>query len=673
MKLIIVESPTKSRTLKGFLGKGYEVLSSFGHIRDLPKGKLGVDVEHDFNPEYVIPTKARKTVTALKKAAKKADEVILATDEDREGEAIAFHLKEILSLKNPQRIVFHEITKGAIQEALKNPRFIDENLVLSQQARRILDRLVGYNLSPFLWKKVAKRLSAGRVQSVAVRLVAKREKEIKAFIPQEYWDLTATLLTKSKEEFQAQLSKKNGESIEKLAIKNKEESDAVLKELEGASYSVESIERKETKRNPLPPFTTSTLQQASWQRFHYSARFTMQLAQHLYETGLITYHRTDSVNLSMEALRGAKEFIEAAYGKQYWAGERRYKTKSKGAQEAHEAIRPASPKKTSESLKGLKPQELRLYDLVWRRFMASQMVPALIDATSIDVKAGTYTFRANGQILRFDGFLKVYSLKFDEATLPVLKEGDNLSLKQLTPDQHFTLPPPRYNEASLVKALESYGVGRPSTYAPILSLIQARNYVSKDEQKRFVLTELGEAVDNILTEHFPNIVDVEFTAEMENDLDEVAEGKKEWVPMLREFYFPFEKNLKKKYEEVEKKPVVLEATDKLCPQCGSPVIMRFGRFGKFYACSTFPKCKYTESLEKQDLGFPCPLCKEGKVTTKRTKTKRIFYGCNKYPACTFALWQKPTGELCKACQAPIVEGPKKRIMCSNAQCSTRVL
>ncbi|MDO8470658.1 MAG: type I DNA topoisomerase, partial [bacterium] len=532
MKLIIVESPTKSVTIGKFLGKGYVVRSSFGHIRDLPKGKLGVDVEHDFSPEYVIPTKARKTVTALKKEAKKAEAVILATDEDREGEAIAFHLKEILSLKNPQRIVFHEITKKAIEEALQHPRSIDDNLVQAQQARRILDRLVGYKLSPFLWKKVAKRLSAGRVQSVAVRLVAQREKEIKAFIPQEYWNIVATLFTEKKEEFQAELSKKDGVAIEKLSIKNKQESDKILKELEGASYEVVAVERKETKRNPLPPFTTSTLQQASWQRFHYSARFTMQLAQHLYETGLITYHRTDSMNLSAEALLGAKEFIEGSYGTQYWAGERRYKTKSKGAQEAHEAIRPASPGKTSDSLKGLKPQELRLYDLIWRRFTASQMVPALIDANSIDVQANAYTFRANGQILRFDGFLKVYSLKFDEALLPILKEQDPLSLKQLTPEQHFTLPPPRYNEASLVKALESHGVGRPSTYAPILSLIQARNYVAKDEQKRFVLTELGEAVDNILVEHFPVIVDVEFTAGMENDLDEVAEGKKEWVPML---------------------------------------------------------------------------------------------------------------------------------------------
>ncbi|MBI2452986.1 MAG: type I DNA topoisomerase, partial [Parcubacteria group bacterium] len=443
MKLIIVESPTKSRTIKSFLGKKYEVLSSFGHIRDLPKGKLGIDVEHDFAPTYVIPTKARKVVKSLKASAQKADEIILATDEDREGEAIAFHLKEVLDLKDPKRIVFHEITKSALQESLEHPRAIDANLVNAQLARRVLDRLVGYKLSPFLWKKVARGLSAGRVQSVALRLVADREQEIRDFKQEEYWTVVATLLQSKTAEFDALLFRQDGEVISKLGIKTKEEADTILKNLEGAVYIVESVEAKETKRNPLPPFTTSTLQQACWQRLRFSAKQTMRLAQQLYETGLITYHRTDSLNLSSQSVAAAESTITKLFGKEY--GQRRvFKTKSKGAQEAHEAIRPTDPEKTPE-VTPLKEAGLKkLYDLIWKRFLASQMAPAVFDNMAVEIQANAYTFKATGQTLKFPGFLKAYSLVFEETELPPLQKGDRLDMLSITPFQHFTQPPPRY-------------------------------------------------------------------------------------------------------------------------------------------------------------------------------------------------------------------------------------
>jgi len=580
MKLVVVESPAKGRTIESFLGKGYKVLSSFGHIRDLPKGKLGIDVEKDFEPTYVIPTKARRTVTSLKNATKKAKEVILATDEDREGEAIAWHVAEILGLKNPERIVFHEITKEAIQEALRNPRSIDKDRVAAQQARRILDRLVGYKLSPFLWKKVSQGLSAGRVQSVAVRLIADREQEITRFVPQEYWSIEADF-EKEKKIFRALLQKEDKKAIEKLGIKSKKEADAIVKNLKGAEYKVAQIEQKEVKRNPLPPFTTSTLQQTSGQMLHFPAKFIMQLAQQLYEQGLITYHRTDSVSLSQLSLNTAKAFIQKTYGKNYWPGfQRTFKAKSRGAQEAHEAIRPTDIKKTPESL-GLTGPKLKLYELIWRRFLASQMASALVDATSVDIAAKNYTFRATGQMLKFDGFLKIYPIKFEETELPLLKKGETLSLKDLLSLKHFTQPLARYTEATLIKALEENGIGRPSTYAPILSTIQERGYILKDEKRRLFPTELGLVVNNLLVEHFPNIVDVGFTADMEKNLDKIAEGKKTWVPMLKEFYQPFEENLKKKYEEVLKKDLVEVVEGKDCPKCGASLVIRFGRYGKF--------------------------------------------------------------------------------------------
>jgi len=673
MQLVIVESPVKARTIEKFLGKDYKVLSSFGHVRDLPKKELGVDIEHNFEPKYVIPAKARKVVSALKKESAKADKTILATDEDREGESIAWHLKEALKLDNPQRIVFHEITKTAIENAIKNPRHIDMNLVDAQQARRILDRIVGYKLSPFLWKKVSKGLSAGRVQSVAVRLVVEREREIQKFVPEEYWSIEA-LLKKEKEEFSASLIKEGDKAIDKLHIKNKEQGDKILKNLEGAEYVVENVERKETKRYPAPPFTTSTLQQASWQRFKFSAKMTMSLAQRLYEEGHITYHRTDSLNLSDASLSSAKKYITEKYGENYWAGKIvRYKTKTTGAQEAHEAIRPTYADRTPESLSGIDSRQLKLYTLIRQRFIACQMQPAVFDSVSADVKAQNYTFRANGQTLKFDGFLKIYPTKFEEKELPVLEKNDNLELVKLDSIQHFTEPPARYTEASLIKTLEKYGIGRPSTYAPTLSTIQERNYVEKNEQKRFIPTEIGTVVNDVLVKNFPEIVDIDFTAKMEKELDEIAENKDTWQKTCRDFYNPFSKNLEEKYKEVKKSDLVKE-TNKICPKCGAPLIERFGKFGKFYACSKFPECKYTESVEdkNKNLGIKCPKCQQGKIVVRKTKKGKIFYGCNTFPKCDFALWDKPINEFCPKCDSILIEGPKgyprKQIKCSNKEC-----
>ena len=668
MNLIIVESPTKGNTIKNFLGPDYKVLSSYGHIRDLPKGELGVDTENDFEPRYVIPTKSRKVINLLKSEVQKSQLTILATDEDREGEAIAWHLSQALNLNGGipyKRIVFHEITKSAIEEALKNPRKIDLDLVDAQQARRILDRLVGYKLSPFLWKKVARGLSAGRVQSVAVRLVVEREKEIQSFIPQEYWSIESLF-----NKFTALLVKKDGKVIPKFGIKTKKEADKIIKDLKDAEYKVANIEKKEVKRNPLPPFTTSTLQQEAWQKFRFPAKFTMRISQNLYEKGLITYHRTDSLNLSDLSLFAAKKFITKNYGKNYWAGFlRKYKTKTKGAQEAHEAIRPTYPNKTPEALKtDLDEQGFRLYDLIWRRFIACQMSQAIFDSTTVDIAAKKYTFRATGQILKFDGFLKVYPLKYEETELPELKVDETLELLKLIPSQHFTQPPPRYNEASLIKTLEENGIGRPSTYAPILSTIQERNYIEKDENKKFRPTEIGTVVNDLLVAHFPKIVDIKFTAGIEEDLDKVARGQKKWVPLLKEFYASFEENLKKKYLEVSKKDITEKPTEKICPKCKAPLLIRLGKYGRFYACSKFPKCKYTESLEKNTLGVKCPKCEKGKITEKRTKKRKIFYGCNQWPKCDFALWDKPTGEKCPKCGSLLMETKRKQIKCSNKEC-----
>lgn len=682
MYLVIVESPAKARTIQNFLSKDYEVMSSFGHVRDLPKSELGIDIEHGFEPHYIVPRKAHPHVSELKKEVAKADEVILATDEDREGEAISWHLSKALDFtgKKVQRIVFHEITKNAIENALENPREIDMNLVDAQQARRVLDRLVGYKLSPFLWRKIARGLSAGRVQSVAVRLIVDREKEILAFKPQEYWGIEALLRSsgategQARKEFTANLHRKDNDVIPKLGIKTQGDAEKILSDLDGAEYRVQTIERKEVKRNPLPPFSTSTLQQEASKKFGMSSKATMAIAQALYEHGYITYHRTDSLNLSEQALTAAQNYITGEFGEKYYAL-RTFKTKSKGAQEAHEAIRPTLVVRRAEELK-LDARVKKVYDLIWRRLVSSQMSQAVFDATTIDIRAAHYTFRANGSILKFDGFLKIYPMKYEENELPELSEQELLGLIELISSQHFTQPPPRYSEATLIKELEKNGIGRPSTYAPTISTIQNRNYVVKNEQKKFQPTEIGIAVNDLLVEHFPQIVDIGFTAVMEENLDEIAAGKEEWVPVIRSFYEPFAKNLEKKYSEVEKKTPA-EETDKICPKCGKNIVIRFGRFGKFYACTGFPECKHTEPLEKKqtDLGITCPKCSEGSITEKRTRRGKYFYGCNKYPACDFALWDKPTGDKCGKCGSMLVQKFSKKseqpqIKCSSKECDS---
>ena len=684
MNLIIVESPTKANTISKFLDSTYKVESSYGHIRDLPKSKLGVDIENNFEPQYVIPTKARKRVGFLKKETEKAEKIILATDEDREGEAIAWHLVQALGLNQRskttntsestnknisdhsdkfvgsdriQRIVFHEITKKAIEEALKNPRGIDMNLVNAQQGRRVLDRLVGYKLSPFLWEKIMKRLSAGRVQSVTLRLIVERENEIRNFKPEEYYTIFAILQKsqnpKSKLQitntFEAALYKIDGEIIPKLGIKSEKEANEIVKNLEKCEFRILKIEKKEALRNPPPPFTTSSLQQTANNRLGYSAKQTMRLAQNLYEKGLITYMRTDSLNLSKQSVMAAKEWIEKNFGKDY-AGQapRFFKTKSRLAQEAHEAIRPTSVNLTIEKLKIENSSEKKFYDLIWRRFVASQLPQAIFDSTRVEIEATSklqttnYKLLIIGSSLRFDGFLKIWPQKFEEKELPELEENELLKLIEVKPFQHFTEPPPRYNEASLVKTLEKYGIGRPSTYAPIISVIQNRNYVIKNESRQFTPTEIGEAVNKLLVTHFSEIVDIDFTAKIEEELDEIAEGKTDWRKVIKEFYEPFIKNLEAKIDVVEKVKLTEEKTDKVCDLCGKPMIVKYGRFGKFLACSGFPECKNTKPYSDSiDLG-PCPKCKKGKVVMRRTKKRRMFYGCSKWPECDWASWKKPS-------------------------------
>ena len=666
--LLIVESPTKSKTLQKFLDKNYSVISSYGHIRDLPQKKLGIDIEKDFKPEYVIPEKAKKQVKELKERLKKSKQVILATDEDREGEAIAFHLAEILELKNPQRIVFHEITKSAIEKALKKPRKININLVYAQQTRRILDRLVGYKLSPFLWKTIARGLSAGRVQSVALRLVAEREKEIESFKKYEYWTITGIFLQDkavSDRKIEALLIKKQGKNIAKLGIINKEEAEKIRLDLKHKDYQVINIENKEIKKYPRPPFTTSTLQQESWQKLYFSAKKTMLLAQKLYEKGLITYHRTDSLNISEQSQKTAENFIKKNYGKEYYpAIVRIYKTKSKTAQEAHEAIRPTEPNKTPS----LDKQQFKLYNLIWQRFIASQMKEACLNSLSIHIesKDSKYTFKANGQTIMFDGFLRVYPTKLEEKQLPGLKKGENLKLEKIDALQHFTQPPARYNEASLIKTLEKEGIGRPSTYAPILDTLQKRNYVEKNENKRLQPTEIGVLVNDTLVKHFPKIVDIKFTANMEENLDKIAKNQEKWTKVLEDFYDPFAKRLKEKGKLVSKRDLIKE-TEKICPKCGASLLMRWSRYGKFYGCSNYPKCKYIEKTKKPSLDIKCPKCAQGEIVEKRTRKGKIFYGCANWPDCDFALWDKPTKELCPECGSLLVEKGKK-IVCSSKDC-----
>ncbi len=712
MKLVIVESPTKSKTIQKFLKNGYKIVSSYGHVRDLPKSKLGIDPEKDFEMNYVVPTKAKKTVKELKELSNKAEFVLLATDPDREGEAISWHIAQALSLPEDKfkRIVFHEITESAIKESLDHPREIDNNLVNAQQARRALDRIVGYKLSPFLWKKVVRGLSAGRVQSVALRFVVEREREIEKFKEDEFWTIDANFKAKEKE-IGAKLIEIKDKKLEKLDIKNKEEADRISEDMKKESYKVGDIKKRESRKNPLPPFTTSTLQQEAYKKLGFSSKMTMRVAQQLYEKGYSTYHRTDSLNVSPQAISEAKNFIIEKYGEKYWES-RRYKTKSKGAQEAHEAIRPSYPKKSPEDSKDLDKHQLSLYSLIWKRFMASQMAPAILDQTSIDIKSENFTLRSSGQIIKFDGFLKVYGSKLEEKELPGLLIDEILELIEVIPSQHFTQPPARYTEASLIKILEEKGIGRPSTYAPTLSVIQERNYVQKDDNKRFFPTQIGTLVNDLLVEHFSNIVDPKFTAEMEINLDKISEGKINWTSIIADFYGPLEKLIKEKEKEIDKKDITERKSDEICEKCGSEMVIKLGRFGEFFACSNYPECKTTkpieetpEEQEKTDpcekcgsemklkrsrfgtfwgcsnypecknirkieisTGVKCPRCQKGDIVQKKSKRGRHFYGCSNYPNCDFILNQKPTGEVCSKCNSLLVLN-KKDSKCSNKECS----
>ncbi len=670
-KLIIVESPTKAKTIGKFLGSGFDVQSSYGHVRDLPKSTLGIDTEHDFEPHYITPRKNQKVVTALKKLAAKSSGVILATDEDREGEAIAWHLASALELEKKgipsERIVFHEITEEAIKNAMAHPRTVDGHMVDAQQARRVLDRLVGYKLSPFLWKKVVRGLSAGRVQSVALRLIAEKEEEIKAFQPETYYTVHGTFETKKEESFEASLVKVRGQEIEDPGLKNKKEIEELLAQLKKAEFRVTEAENKELRKNPPTPFITSTLQQAGAQRLRFSAKKTMYLAQSLYELGFITYMRTDSLNLSEEALKAAGSWIEKNLGVAYLEGApRRYKSKSRLAQEAHEAIRPTDAFREPNSLASLEKDQIKLYDLIWKRFMASQLPPAVFENRKItiegfDGKESLATFGATSSQIQFDGFLKIWPTSFEASYLPELKNDDPLTLKDIQNLQHLTEPPSRFTEASLIKTLEKHGIGRPSTYAPIISVIQARNYVIK-EKGHFVPTEIGTLANKVISSNFPEIVDIEFTAKMENNLDDIAEGKTNWKEIIKEFYNPFAKNLEVKYEEVSKEEFITETTDEICPVCGKPMAVKFGRFGKFIACSGYPECKTTKPLTKEppkSSGIKCEKCGEGELIERRVSKGRargkMFWGCSRYPACDYAVWENPNKEKATTDEEPVSE------------------
>lgn len=663
MDLIIVESPTKAKTLTKFLDGKYMVEATMGHVRDLPKAELGVDVEKNFTPRYIIPRDKAKRVGELKDIAKKADRVILATDPDREGEAIAWHVATILSdrLKKSKgksgpgsfaRIVFHEITESAIREALEHPREVDVKLVDAQQARRVLDRLVGYKLSPLLWKKLSKRwLSAGRVQSVAVRLIVAREREIEKFTTQEYWTIEGTYA-----DIHANLVSKDGKKYEetltfalfdgtytttKTSIGSHEAAGAIINDCK-APFTVSAVDKKEIKRNPAPPYTTSTLQQDAGRRLYYSSKKTMQLAQKLYEEGLISYHRTDSVNLSEKFLTEARSYIGKTYGATYVPVDaRRFQTKSKVAQEAHEAIRPTNVTLTSDKLDGsgeLNRDHHRLYELIWKRAVASQAKEAIFDSTTVDItSANGYVFEAQGSVIKFDGFLAILGRDTDETVIPPVAVGDSLTLSQAVPTQHNTSPPPRYTEASLVKTLEEKDIGRPSTYAPIISTIQERQYVVKEE-KKLVPTELGKSVTDFLVQYFPDIMDLPFTAHLEDDLDAIATGEKQWQPVIAEFYGPFDRDLSISYDTAEKVKVAVEELGEPCPTCGHPLVIRMGRYGKFIACSTFPACKYTRQYAEK-IDRKCPRC-GGDIVVKKSRKGKTFYGCSNYPTCTFAAWKK---------------------------------
>ena len=686
-KLVIVESPAKAKTIEKFLGRDFEVRASMGHIMDLPKKGLGVNTRKDFAPQYEVIEKKDKLINDLKAASKRADEVILAPDPDREGEFIAWSLKQTLGLQNPHRAVFNEITKKAVQDAVKKPREINEDLFNAQQARRVLDRLVGYKISPLLWRRIQSGTSAGRVQSVALRLICDREVEIRAFIPEEYWSITATLSKHQQQErFEANLltrlkdmntfnSQENAAEGEEQAppvslngakapatekgrikISSKEEADAILADLKGATFTVLKIEEKEQRRQPYPPYTTSTMQQEASVRLYFKPKKTMSLAQHLYEgiemgerghQGLITYMRTDSTRISDEAQIIVKSYIASEYGQPYVGLGRTGKAKAT-TQDAHEAIRPTDVTLTPQIVKPyLTPDQFKLYNLIWRRFVASFMTPAVFDTIRVDIVASQYVFRATGSHLKFPGFYAVWPREEDEKLLPALSAQEILDLHRLEPEQHFTQPPPRYTEASLIKELEEQGIGRPSTYVPIISTIQDRGYVDQ-EQRRFIPTWLGETVNEVMNKHFPDIVDTSFTADMERKLDDVEEGKQSWTEFLHGFYGGFKVSMEKAEAEMNRVQKPVEEIDELCPDCGRNLVIRTGRFGRFISCSGFPECRYRRSFMNKTGAF-CPLCNGDLVERKTKQKKRVFFGCSNYPTCNFAIWERPVPELCPNC------------------------
>ncbi len=694
-KLVIVESPAKARTVGRFLGRGYTVKASVGHVRDLYKSKLSVDVDHDFEPIYYVPRDKKKLVRELKEAVDSAEEVYLATDPDREGEAIAWHVKEATGLEDDRtkRVVFHEITKSAISDAFAHARDVDMQLVDAQQARRILDRLVGYKISPLLWRNVRRGLSAGRVQSVALRLVVDREREIQAFVPEEYWSIVADLAKREPEKrhFLAKLLRVDGKPAK---IHTGAEAQSIVSELERSQWQVSKVKRGTRQRRPYPPFTTSTMQMEASRKLNFNARRTMRTAQSLYEgvklgqqgaVGLITYMRTDSTNVAKEAQVQAREFVSGHYGEQYLPKKPPiYKTKARSAQEAHEAIRPTSVFRTPESVRQyLKDDQFRLYKLIWQRFVASQMTPAIYDTLTVDVEAGPaggkkpYLFRATGSSLRFPGFLKVYepaksveekrkeAEELENKEIPPLTEGELLDLLKLMPEQHFTQPPPRYTEASLVKALEQYGIGRPSTYATILSTIQDRKYVEK-KGKFFIPTELGMTVNDLLVKHFGNYINVDFTAEMEEELDRIARGEEDRVDVLKKFYGPFEQAVEAAGATMQRQHIEPEKIGEKCPECGGDLVIKEGRYGRFIGCSNYPTCKYTRPIV-EDTGVKCPKC-GGRILKKKSRRGKIFYGCENWPKCDFVTWNEPINVRCPKCGSVLTKANRSTAKCANTDC-----
>ncbi|WP_338489025.1 type I DNA topoisomerase [Ruoffia tabacinasalis] len=672
--LVIVESPTKAKTIDKYLGRNYKVVASKGHLRDLPKSKMGIDFENNFDPQYITIRGRGDTVKELKKLAKKAEKVYLAADPDREGEAIAWHLSYILGLEegDKNRVVFNEVTKDAVKDAFKTPREINQDLVDSQQARRILDRIVGYSISPLLWKKIKGGLSAGRVQSTALKLIIDRENEIRAFKPEEYWSIP-TKFKKGRSSFEAQFYGENGKKVE---LTSEEQVKGILDKLDqDKDFKIVDIEEKERRRKPPKPYTTSTLQQDASNRINFRAGKTMMIAQQLYEgiaigkntIGLITYMRTDSTRISQTAKASSSNYIKEKFGQEY-LGQGTAVTNSANTQDAHEAIRPSDVTLAPDDIKEyLSRDQFRLYSLIWSRFVASQMTDAVYDTIRADITQNDVNFRANGSRIKFEGFLRVYETKSKKDNyLPDLSVNDLVKLAEINPEQHFTQPPARYNEASLVKVLEELGVGRPSTYAPTLETLRKRYYV-KMVAKRFEPTELGEIVNSVMVEFFPDIVDTDFTAGMERGLDEVEDGKQNWVKLLDEFYTGFDKEIKQAEVNMEEIEIKDEPAGFDCDVCGHPMVIKIGRYGKFYACSAFPDCRNTKAIVKK-IGVTCPTCKEGEVVERKSKKNRIFYGCTRYPECDFVSWDKPIARSCPKCDHFLTEKVTRKgsqVKCSN--------